>query len=107
MKYNFLTTPDRHGMDALAVDNAPFKPGTVREGFDLIPMWVADMNFETVPTVPQAIKERTEHSLYGYFRPREEYYDAIIRWQKTRFGVEGLTKEAIGYENGVLGGVVV
>lgn len=38
--------------------------------------------------------------------PREEYYDAIINWQKTRNHVEGLTKECIGYENGVLGGVV-
>ena len=37
---------------------------------------------------------------------REEYYDAIINWQKTRNHVEGLTKECIGYENGVLGGVV-
>lgn len=44
--------------------------------------------------------------MFGYFDPSEEYYNSIINWQKVRNGVEGLTKEAIGYENGVLGGVV-
>ena len=43
---------------------------------------------------------------YGYFSPREEYLDAIIRWHENRNGVTGLTRECIGYENGVLGGVV-
>ena len=103
MQYDFTSIMDRKGMDALAVDNPP---GLPKEGFDVIPMWVADMNFPTVPTIPQAIIQRAQHSAYGYFHPRKEYYDAIIRWQKERNGVEGLAQEHIGYANGVLGGVV-
>ena len=50
--------------------------------------------------------ERTRHPAYGYFSPSEAYYEAILNWQKVRNGVNSLTKECIGYENGVLGGVV-
>ena len=103
MQYDFTSIMDRRGMDALAVDSPP---GLPKEGFDVIPMWVADMNFPTAPTIPQAIIQRAQHSAYGYFMPRKEYYDAIIRWQKERNGVEGLAPEHIGYANGVLGGVV-
>lgn len=103
MHYDFTSIMDRHGMDALAVD---FPPGQPKDGFDVIPMWVADMNFPTVPTIPEAIIQRAQHSAYGYFLPRQEYYDAIIRWQRERNGVEGLASEHIGYANGVLGGVV-
>ena len=69
-------------------------------------MWVADMNFQTAPSIPEAMIERTKHTAYGYFTPRKEYYDAIIDWQETRNNVSGLTEECIGYENGVLGGVI-
>lgn len=110
MKYDFTSHLDRHGKDAIAVDavgeGGGFAPEAPKEGFDVIPMWVADMNFATVPTVPQAIIARAQHPAYGYFNPSEEYYDAIIRWQAIRNGVIGLKPEHIGYENGVLGGVV-
>lgn len=106
MKYDFTTIMDRAGKDAIAVDTIPYKDIQIKDGFSKIPMWVADMNFQTVPTVPEAITERVRHTAYGYFSPREEYYDSIIQWQKNRHGVQGLTKECIGYENGVLGGVV-
>lgn len=110
MKYDFTTILDRCGRDAMAVDvpgGMPgFGPSKPKEGFDLIPMWVADMNFPAVPTIPQAIIERAQHAAYGYFQPPEGYFDAIIRWQADRNGVTGLTRECIGYENGVLGGVL-
>ena len=109
MKYDFTSIMDRRGRDAVAVDalgTLSFAPGAPREGFDAIPMWVADMNFPTVPTVPEIIRERTAHPAYGYFMPREEYFDAILRWQARRHGVVGLEKRHIGHENGVLGGVV-
>lgn len=109
MKYDFTSIMDRRGKDAIAVDalGAPgFAPGAPKEGFDAIPMWVADMNFPTVPTIPEAIIARARHPAYGYFSPTEEYFASIIRWHETRNGVTGLTKECIGYENGVLGGVV-
>lgn len=106
MKYDFTTIMDRSGKDAIAVDVIPYKDIQVKEGFSKIPMWVADMNFQTVPTIPEAIIERTRHTAYGYFLPKNEYYDSIIRWQENRHGVQGLTRECIGYENGVLGGVL-
>ena len=108
MQYDFTSILDRRGRDALAVDglgtgSAPAPP---KDGFDLIPMWVADMNFPTVPTVPAALIERASHPLYGYFRPTDSYFHAITRWQEERNGVTGLSREHIGYENGVLGGVI-
>ena len=110
MHYDFTTIYDRHNMDALAVDGVGtspgFSPDAPKEGFSFLPMWVADMNFATVPTIPQAIARRIEHPLFGYFRPSQAYFDAIINWQRTQNGVEGLLPEHIGYENGVLGGVV-
>lgn len=103
MKYDFTSIMDRHNMDAIAVDAPPSRP---KEGFDVIPMWVADMNFPTVPTVPEYIIRRAQHPAYGYFQPRQEYIDAILRWQKERNGVVGLEPQHIGYSNGVLGGVL-
>lgn len=107
MKYNFTDIIERNGKDAIAAEKIPYAADVqVKEGFSRIPMWVADMNFATAPSIPQKVAERLAHPLYGYFDPRREYYDAIIRWQQERHGVQGLTKECIGYENGVLGGVV-
>ena len=111
MKYDFTTVIDRTGMDAIAIDGirpapAGMAPGGPRDGFDVIPMWIADMNFATCPTIPQAMIDRAKHPLYGYFAPTDDYYDGIIRWQEQRNGVTGLTREHIGYENGVLGGVI-
>lgn len=114
MKYDFESIIERHGQDALAVDRPAqhrelgegYFSVPVKEGFDIIPMWVADMNYAVAPSIPRAIKKRMEHPVYGYFEPRQEYYDAIIKWQTERNHVEGLTAECIGYENGVLGGVV-
>ena len=103
MKYDFTSIIDRHNKDSIAVDVIPFPDAPVKEGFDRIPMWVADMNFPTAPTIQQRIIERTQHPMFGYFDPTEEYFNSIIRWQEKRNGVTGLTKEAIGYENGVLG----
>ncbi len=103
MKYDFTTIMDRRGKDAIAVDVIPFPDAEVEEGFDRIPMWVADMNFPTVPSIQDSIIRRAQHPAFGYFDPSEEYYGGIIRWQERRNGVQGLTKEDIGYENGVLG----
>ena len=103
MKYDFTTIMDRKGKDSIAVDVIPFPEAEVQEGFSRLPMWVADMNFATAPTIQEAVIERTKHPAFGYFMPTQEYFDSIINWHKVRNGVEGLTKDAIGYENGVLG----
>ena len=103
MKYDFTSIMDRFGKDAIAVETPPGKP---KEGFDVIPMWVADMNFPTAPSIPEAIIERTQHPAYGYFAPRQEYLDGIVAWHRNRNGVNDMTHEHIGYANSVLGGVV-
>ena len=108
MQYDFTSHLERHGMDAIAVDGlgTGFAPDKPKEGFDVIPMWVADMNFPTLPDIQEAIIARAKHPAFGYFSPSDTYFDSIIRWQKDRHGVEELTRAHIGYENGVLGGVV-
>ena len=114
MKFDFTSIIDRRGKDAIAVDvaNYPdmasfaFGGITVPKDIDIIPMWVADMNFPACPTIAEAIIDRVNHPTYGYFKPRKEYFDSIIEWHETRNGVTGLKPEHIGYENGVLGGVL-
>lgn len=109
MTYDFETIMDRRGKDALAVDaigagvDWAIVPTQPKNGFSVIPMWVADMNFATVPTITQAIIKRAEHSAFGYYLPKDEYYDSIIRWHRERNGVTDLARENIGYENGVIG----
>ena len=108
MKYDFTSIMERKGMDAIAVDNVGKhmwgnEPQPPEDGFDFVPMWVADMNFPTCPAVTEAIIKRAKHPAFGYFTPREEYFDATIRWQEEHHKAAGLTKEAIGYENGVHG----
>ena len=104
---------DRRGKDSLAVEligrSASFAaaPAAPREGFDAIPMWVADMSFPTLPAIQRSIIARAEHPAFGYFVPTEAYYDSIIRWHAVRNGVSGLLRAHIGYENGVLGCVSV
>lgn len=103
VKFDFTSIMDRRGRDAVAVDSPPGQP---REGFDVIPMWVADMNFPTCPAIPEALHARVDHPAFGYFDPTKDYFGAIIRWQRERNGVTGLEAKHVGYENGVLGGVV-
>lgn len=108
MKYDFESIIDRKGRDALAVDalGSGWAPGLPKGDFDVIPMWVADMNFYSVPTICDSMRRRLDHAAFGYFDPRDEYFDAIIKWQYDRNSVEGLRAEHIGYENGVLGGLL-
>ena len=104
MPYDFTTVLDRRGMDSIAADMIPWDV-SVDEGFDAIPMWVADMAYPVAPPVLDAMRKRLEFPSLGYYAMSEEYYDSILSWQRRRHGVEGLEREHIGYENGVLGGV--
>ena len=110
MKYDFESFIDRHNMDSIAAD--PTNDSVYRKDIELkygiknhIPMWIADMSFPVFPDIQESIKKRTEHPCFGYFLPREEYYEAIKNWQKNRNGITGIENKNIGYENGVLGGV--
>ena len=104
-EYDFSTVMDRSGHDLIAAEVIPFDDSPVREGVSRIPMWVADMSFPTAPCILEAVRERLTFPNFGYFSEPEAYYRAIIDWQRSRHGVEGLTREQIGYENGVLGGI--
>ncbi len=115
--YDFTSIMDRKGKDAYAVDGVgknrwQTEPAAPRDGFDFIPMWVADMNFPTCPAVTDAIIERAEHPAFGYFEISDSYYDSIIHWRRGLSSDPdpalfvphaGLKKEHIGYENGVHG----
>ena len=74
MQYDFTSIIDRRGRDALALDGLGSSPGFApdppREGFDVIPMWVADRSFATVPAVPAAIAERAAHPSSATFSRR-------------------------------------
>lgn len=111
MKYDFTLIMNRQGKDAIAVD-APisgkdgFEECHIKEGFDVIPMWVADMNFPTVPSIQESIIQRVQHPAFGYFDPSDDYYNSIIDWQAKRHNITNLESKHIGYENGVLGGVI-
>ncbi len=104
MKYDFETAVDRFGKDSISANIVPWNV-TPDESFSRIPMWCADMSFVAAPPVMKAINKRLEFQSFGYFELSDEYFDSIISWQSRRNGVQGLTKEHIGYENGVLGGV--
>lgn len=110
MKFKFDEMLERHGKDAIAVDGLGTVPGMSpdkpKEGFDAIPMWVADMNFATAPSIQDAIIQRVKHPAFGYFTPTDEYFNAIINWHKDRKNVNDIKPCHIGYENGVLGGVI-
>ena len=110
MRFDFTTIPDRHNHDAIAIDGlgdgTGFAPSAPKDGFDSIPLWVADMSFATAPSVTQAMHERIDHPFFGYYEESDAYYQAIIDWHRTRKGVSDIDRTCIGYENGVLGGVV-
>ena len=110
MRFDFTTIPDRHGRDSIAVDGlgdgTGSAPAAPRAGFDSIPLWIADMSFATAPSVTRAMRERIDHPFFGYYEASDAYYQAIIGWHRARKGVCDLMPGHIGYENGVLGGVV-
>ncbi len=108
MRFDFTTIMDRKGKDALAVDalSDHSSPRAPKEGFDIIPMWVADMNFGTAPSIVESMKARLDHTAFGYFMPRPEFYEGLIQWQEKRNGVTGLEQKHISFVNGVLGGVI-
>ena len=71
---------------------------------DILPVWVADMDFESPKPVIDALRKRVEHGIYGYTFASDSYYNAIINWQKRRFGWE-IEKDWILYSPGVVPGV--
>lgn len=76
--YNFDKIIDRHGTNALKTDALQARYGNA----DLLPLWVADMDFETPDFICEALRARLEHPVFGYTQDPPGYYPAIVRWLK-------------------------
>ena len=97
MNWNFDNPSRREGTNCIKYDLRREIFGTI----DVIPMWVADMDFNTPDFVVNALKERVNHEIYGYtFRP-QEYYTSIINWFNTRYNWI-IEKEWINYCPGIV-----
>lgn len=76
MKYDFDKITPRCGTNSYKWDSTDDK--------EVLPMWVADMDFPTAPCIINALEKRVEHGIFGYTRVPEEYYDAVISWFSRR-----------------------
>lgn len=68
---------------------------------DILPLWVADMDFEVAPEIKQAIIERANHGIFGYTLVPDSYYDSIIQWFKSRHNWS-IDRNSIIYTSGVV-----
>ena len=84
MKYNFDEVHSRKNTNSLKYDFA------VERGRpeDILPLWVADMDFKVPDEVIQAIKDKADHGIFGYSEPKCDYFKAICDWSKKRNGFE-------------------
>ncbi len=97
MKYDFDQVIDRRGTDCVKWDVAD----RVFKGEDLLPMWIADMDFPTAPAIQEEIVKRVERGVFGYGMMPAAYYDAVISWMRRRHGCE-VQKEWISYTAGIV-----
>lgn len=95
--YDFDQPIDRWNTGCRKWDFMPVKYG----GTDLIPMWIADMDFATLPEVTQALIRRASHPIYGYIKVKPEYHQAIIHWYQARYSSR-VTEEMIIDAHGVM-----
>lgn len=100
MTYNFDEIVPREGTDAIKLDRVKDACGSD----DLLPMWVADMDFRTPPFVMDVIRQRMAQGIMGYTCQNPPYYEAICRWNKAQYGVD-ITREMVCYVPGVVAGI--
>lgn len=93
MEYDFSRPTERRGTDSYKWDSAPET--------DIIPLWVADMDFETFPGITEALQRRVAHGIFGYTRVPEAYYEAVCRWFGKHHGWH-INREDIIYTSGVV-----
>ena len=99
-KYDFDKIVDRRGTGALKLDVLKERYGRA----DLTPLWVADMDFETPSFITDALKQRLEHSLFGYTVEPDDYRPAIIDWIRDHHGWE-VRPEWLSYIPGIVKGI--
>ncbi len=93
MKYDFDTQISRRGTDSYKWDSAKSE--------DVLPMWVADMDFRTAPAIVDALERRVKHGIFGYTRVPDSYYKAVTDWFARRHGWT-IDREWIIYTSGVV-----
>ena len=93
MKYNFDEIVERRGTHCVKWDESPSD--------DVIPLWVADMDFKAAPQILEAVKKRAEHGVFGYTVVEEDYYVAVINWFRRRHNWR-IHREEILYTTGVV-----
>lgn len=93
MEYDFSRPTERRGTDSYKWDSAPEA--------DIIPLWVADMDFETFPGITEALQRRVAHGIFGYTRVPEAYYEAVCNWFGKHHGWH-INREHIIYTSGVV-----
>ncbi|MDE7410557.1 MAG: pyridoxal phosphate-dependent aminotransferase [Paramuribaculum sp.] len=99
-KFNFDEVIDRRGSMCMKYDNLQELFGRT----DLIPMWIADMEFAASPAIADALKRRFSHEIYGYSVAPESYWKSIIDWQRRRHGFE-IKREELTFVAGVVRGI--
>ena len=93
MKYDFDEIIPRRHTNSYKWDGATDS--------DVLPLWVADMDFRTAPAITEALKQRVEHGIFGYTRVPDEYYEAVTAWFKRRHGWD-IRREWMIYTSGVV-----
>lgn len=93
MEYDFSRPTERRGTDSYKWDSAPEA--------DIIPLWVADMDFETFPGITEALQRRVAHGIFGYTRVPEAYYETVCNWFGKHHGWH-INREDIIYTSGVV-----
>jgi cystathionine beta-lyase len=99
-KYDFDKIIDRRGTNALKTDALASRYGDAQ----LIPLWVADMDFETPAFITDALRKRMEHPIFGYTQDPPGYWPSVIRWLKDRHGWD-VPHEWLCYIPGIVKGI--
>lgn len=99
-KYNFDKIIDRKGSGALKFDALEERYGDA----SLLPMWVADMDFETPEFITEALRRRLDHSLFGYTIEPSDYWPTVIRWIADHHDWQ-IEREWITYIPGIVKGI--
>ncbi len=94
MKYNFDEFIPRRNTNSVKWDEAAQD--------DIIPLWVADMDFRVLPQITEALRQRVDHGVFGYTHVPDSYYESVIRWFKDRHGLQGVKQSDIIYTSGVV-----
>lgn len=100
MNYNFDEIIDRHGTGAVKIELCKKIFGTE----EVIPLWVADMDFRTPDFILNAIRERCEHPIFGYSTPCEDYFTSVLSWIEKHHGWN-IEREWLGFLPGIVPGL--